>query len=60
MRRIVLGLSGLALAALLSPELPAYLTAGPVVVTALAAHRRGDHDEAHRLLETARQMALQL
>jgi LuxR family maltose regulon positive regulatory protein len=43
----------LALAALLPPELPAYLTAEPVVVTALAAHRRGAHDEAHRLLETA-------
>lgn len=43
----------LALAALLPPELPAYLTAGPVVVTALAAYRRGAHDEAHRLLETA-------
>jgi LuxR family maltose regulon positive regulatory protein len=43
----------LTLAALLSPELPAYLTAGPVVVTALAAHRRGAQDEAHRLLETA-------
>jgi LuxR family maltose regulon positive regulatory protein len=43
----------LALAALVPPELPAYLTAGPVVVTALAARRRGDDDEAHRLLETA-------
>lgn len=43
----------LTLAALLPPELPAYLTAGPVVVTAVAAHRRGAHDEAHRLLETA-------
>lgn len=43
----------LALAALVSPELPAYLTAGPVVITAVAAHRRGDDDEAHRLLEAA-------
>lgn len=43
----------LTLAALLPPELPAYFTAGPVVVTALAAHRRGAHDEAHRLLEAA-------
>lgn len=43
----------LALCALFSPELPAYLVAGPVVVTALAAHHHGAHDEAHRLLETA-------
>lgn len=43
----------LALTAGLMGELPRYLRAGAVVIEALAAHRRGERDRAHDLVEQA-------
>jgi LuxR family maltose regulon positive regulatory protein len=43
----------LALAKLLGDDMPAYLRAGPIVIEALAAQRRGERERAHELLDAA-------